>query len=155
MLAQVHESFSIDFSALISCPLFYRKNLGAWHTQNLKRWWVRPDLNQRPRHLQCRALPTKLLTRASLARLLAISSLPMGQRGNQHQSRGALVHSAPWSVSVWKVKRVSNPLSAPWSNALNSSAENVDSSPVPWTSTYRPSLVLMTFMSTSAFESRT
>ena len=40
-------------------------------------WWVRPDLNQRPRHLQCRALPTKLLTRARLANALAISSLPM------------------------------------------------------------------------------
>ena len=24
--------------------------------------WDRPDLNQRPRHLQCRALPTKLLS---------------------------------------------------------------------------------------------
>ena len=30
--------------------------------EHLNSWWVRPDLNQRPRHLQCRALPTKLLT---------------------------------------------------------------------------------------------
>ena len=40
--------------------------------------WVRPDLNQRPRHLQCRALPTKLLTRATFGTALAISSLPLG-----------------------------------------------------------------------------
>ena len=48
-----------------------------WHWKVLMCWWVRPDLNQRPRHLQCRALPTKLLTRARLANALAISSLPM------------------------------------------------------------------------------
>lgn len=40
--------------------------------------WVGPDLNRRPRHLQCRALPTKLLTRARFGTALAISSLPLG-----------------------------------------------------------------------------
>ena len=47
--------------------------------------WVRPDLNQRPRHLQCRALPTKLLTRAVRSRTPAISRLsPMDVEEIKH-----------------------------------------------------------------------
>ena len=98
----------------------------------VKLWWVRPDLNQRPRHLQCRALPTRLLTRAGFANPLAISSLPlrrMRHRVGVIQDVGH--HSAPLSASFWKTNNASMPLSAPLSKAVNSSAEKVDSSPVP------------------------
>ncbi len=75
MLAQVQESFSHKFQMLGGKRRSIETSRNADAQEG--RWWVRPDLNQRPRHLQCRALPTKLLTRATVPNALAVSSLPL------------------------------------------------------------------------------
>ena len=55
--------------------------------------WDRPDLNQRPRHLQCRALPTKLLSLSVLATSTFPSRLPMWTQTVAEPDNGFKTHT--------------------------------------------------------------
>ena len=50
---------------------------------DIEKWWDWPDLNQRPPHLQCGALPAELQSRSTPARVIVASRLLRRRRASE------------------------------------------------------------------------
>ena len=95
-------------SPTMASPMFYAHGLLQMNPlMKMGERWVGPDLNRRPRHLQCRALPTKLPT---------LSCRPRGVGFQVF-----VVHSCPDKTLACISKREAKPISAQSSSASSSS----------------------------------